>query len=58
MKQKLITPLLTFSALAAILAGCGKQADPQHQSPPKPQVTVAPAQQEEIVEWDEFTGRT
>jgi multidrug efflux pump subunit AcrA (membrane-fusion protein) len=57
MKQKLIIPVVTFGALAAILAGCGNHAAQQHQPPPA-QVTVAPAQQEQIVEWDEFTGRT
>jgi RND family efflux transporter MFP subunit len=58
MKQKLITPLFTFGALAAILAGCGNHDAQQHQQPPPPQVTVAPVQQEEVVEWDEFTVRT
>lgn len=58
MKQKLITSLFTFGALAAIVAGCTGHAGQQQQQPPPPQVTIAPAQQEEIVEWDEFTGRT
>jgi RND family efflux transporter MFP subunit len=36
--------------------GCSKQA-PQ-QAPPPPPVTIAKPVQKEIVEWDEFTGRT
>jgi RND family efflux transporter MFP subunit len=60
MKQKLIIPLITSGALATILVGCGNhdaQQQQQHQMPPA-QVTVAAVQQEPIVEWDEFTGRT
>ena len=56
--------VLTFSALAALaagsltilLAGCGATAAPP--PPPPPTVTVAPVEQKELVEWDEFTGRT
>jgi multidrug efflux system membrane fusion protein len=52
---------LTSSALAAgaaisLSTGCGRNVA-QKQSPP-PAVTVAPVSQQEIVEWDEFTGRT
>ncbi len=40
-----------------LLNGCGKgPAAAQH--PPAPVVTVAPVQQQEVTEWDEFTGRT
>lgn len=50
--------LLALATLAALLMGC-KPAGAQHQgAPPPPQVTVAPVEQQEIVEWDEFTGRT
>src|SRR5580658_4600768 len=50
-----------LAALAAgystiLLAGCGASAAPQQ--PPPPAVTVAPVEQKELVEWDEFTGRT
>jgi len=48
------------AALAFALMGCRpKDAAPQggHQMP-APQVTVVPVHQQEIVEWDEFTGRT
>jgi RND family efflux transporter MFP subunit len=41
--------------LAILLTGCGANAAPQ---PPPPTVTVAPVEQKELVEWDEFTGRT
>src|SRR4051812_48484305 len=54
-----------FSAslvLAALLVGCHKQ---QQGAPgggqgqmPAPQVAVVPVQQQEVVEWEEFTGRT
>src|SRR4051812_1550171 len=42
-------------ALAVLSAGCGRTAAQQH--PPAPSVTVAPVEQKEIVEWEEFTGR-
>src|SRR5207247_5082264 len=38
------------------LAGCGRSA--AQQRPPAPTVTVAPVEEREIVEWNEFTGRT
>src|SRR5258706_16334356 len=50
-------------ALSGIVAaaifgfGCKPHAQQQHQMPP-PVVTVAPIEQQEVVEWDEFTGRT
>src|SRR5205814_1077653 len=52
---------LTLSAIAVgavlvLFTGCGRSA--AQQLPPPPSVTVAPVQQKEIVEWDEFTGRT
>ncbi len=50
--------LLSWSALVALalLSGCGKAQ--LSKPPPAPVVTVAPVEQKEIVEWDEFTGRT
>lgn len=45
-------------AISAMLgAGCG-HGGAHNAAPAAPQVTVAHVQQEEIVEWDEFTGRT
>jgi RND family efflux transporter MFP subunit len=51
-------PLLAVAAATALLAGCQHDGASQHQQPPAPSVTVAPVEQREIVEWDEFTGRT
>lgn len=58
----------TFRAGAAILlvgilftAGCRKgetAQGPGHGQPPPPLVTVVPVTAQEIIEWDEFTGRT
>jgi RND family efflux transporter MFP subunit len=47
---------LAIGILAILLTGCGAKAAPQ--APPPPSVTVAPVEQKELVEWDEFTGRT
>jgi RND family efflux transporter MFP subunit len=46
---------LAIGILAILLTGCGAKAAPQ--PPPPPAVTVAPVEQKELVEWDEFTGR-
>jgi RND family efflux transporter MFP subunit len=58
MKTKLIRfGLLGFAwlAVSVLLDGCGHGAA-QQQAPPA-QVTVAPVEQKDIVEWSEFTGR-
>ncbi len=49
---------LTLASGAALLlsTGCGRSA--AQPRPPAPSVTVAPVEQREIVEWDQFTGRT
>ena len=49
---------LSFGFAGFLLAGCGKGKNHQQQQMPAPVVTVAPVEQQEIVEWDEFTGRT
>ena len=49
--------LLVASASALLFNGCGRSAAAP-QAPPPPVVTVAPVEQHEITEWDEFTGRT
>ncbi len=48
----------TLLPLVLLLAACGKapKAAPQGQMPPAP-VTLAPVEQRELVEWEEFTGR-
>src|SRR5881394_4231422 len=51
-------PILSIASAAALLNGCSEgKAAPQQQAPAA-SVTVAPVEQREIVEWDEFTGRT
>jgi len=53
-------PLLVWLAaacLALALAGC-KRGSAQSAMPPPPQVTVAPVEQQELVEWEELTGRS
>jgi multidrug efflux system membrane fusion protein len=53
---------LTASVLAigatAALVSTGSRRTAASQQPSAPQVTVAPVEQREIVEWNEFTGRT
>ncbi len=53
MKYPQIPATLLFSAL--LLAGCG--GAPQATAPQPPAVTVAPVEQREVVQYDEFTGR-
>ena len=49
-------PIFALGGAALLLTGCGPRA--AQQAPPAPAVTVAPVEHREIVEWDEFTGRT
>jgi len=51
-------PILLLAAAEVLLAGCSQSKAAQQQQAPAPSVTVAPVEQREIVEWDEFTGRT
>jgi RND family efflux transporter MFP subunit len=48
--------IVAFASTAILSGGCTGNAAPQ--PPPPPTVTVAPVEQKELVEWDEFTGRT
>ncbi|MEW6302860.1 MAG: efflux RND transporter periplasmic adaptor subunit [Verrucomicrobiota bacterium] len=62
MTQKLFVSI-TAGALAlgavALSTGCTQtEAQSQQSAPPPPTVTVAPVEQRQIVEWDEFSGRT
>ena len=45
----------TAGLILVVAAGCSKSA--VQSLPPPPQVTVAPVEQKEVVEWSEFTGR-
>src|ERR1041385_5577568 len=49
-------PLLALTATVLFSVGCGRQL--AEQRPPPPAVTVAPVERQELIEWDEFTGRT
>lgn len=50
--------LIAVPAALTLLVGCGKHSGSQHQQAAAPAVTVAPVEKRQIVEWDEFTGRT
>ena len=47
----------TLGAVIVLVSGCGRTAA-EPPPPPAPVVSVAAVTQQEIVEWDEFTGRT
>ena len=49
---------IALSAVALLSTGFGRSGSQRPAPPPAPSVTVAPVEQREIVEWDEFTGRT
>src|SRR6266403_1105926 len=53
---RLFLLVVTLSAALAIGAGCNKSS--AQQRPPVPSVTVASVEKKDVVEWDEFTGRT
>jgi multidrug efflux system membrane fusion protein len=48
--------MLASLAGLVLLSGCSRKVAPSQ--PPAPTVTVAPVEEREIVEWEEFTGRT
>lgn len=51
MKLRLFTPLIL------LLAACHKPPQAAHMSMPPAPVTLAPVEERELVEWEEFTGR-
>jgi len=53
---RLSSPAILLGALTLLAGGCGPSAAQQKPAPPA--VTVATVEQQELVEWDEFTGRT
>ena len=55
---KIVLGTTVVGAVAWLGVGCKPHAAQQQQMPPAPVVTVAPVQQQEMVEWEEFTGRT
>jgi RND family efflux transporter MFP subunit len=52
---RLILPVFGLSTVLALFTGCNRTAAQTRPTPPA--VTVAPVEQKEIVEWEEFTGR-
>ena len=60
MSRKLVLSLtiLAVGIGAAVLVSNGRGRTTAPQNPPPPSVSVAPVEQKEVVEWDEFTGRT
>lgn len=57
-KQFLFLMTGMLAGAAALIVGCRPKGQPHSQMPPPPLVTIAPVEQREVVEWDEFTGRT
>src|SRR5271154_7109423 len=53
---RLMAVLFATGSVVALSTGCSKSM--AQQRPPPPQVTVAPVEQKDIVEWNEFTGHT
>ncbi len=55
---RLTLAVIALGAVAILSTGFGRSSSQQPAPRPAPSVTVAPVEQREIVEWDEFTGRT
>lgn len=55
---RLAVTVPAFAALALVATGCNRSGASASQQMPPPPVTVAVVEQRELVEWDEFTGRT
>lgn len=53
---RLMAVLFATGSVVTLLTGCSKSM--AQQQPPPPQVTVAPVEQKDIVEWSEFTGHS
>ncbi len=50
--------IVLMGGVLSLALGCRRPVSRTQQAPPAPVVAVASAQQREVVEWDEFTGRT
>src|SRR5436853_2967274 len=50
-------PSSVFALGSMLLAACHPASEQQQHGPPPAPVTVAPVEQKQIVEWNEFTGR-
>lgn len=57
-RRRMVVAGTMIIATAVMGSVVTRQQEPKVQQPPPPSVTVAPVEQREIVEWDEFTGRT
>ena len=59
MNKRLFISIVSGFAVGTILlgSGCGRSSA-GHAPPPPPVVTVTPVEEQELVEWSEFTGRT
>src|SRR2546421_2522664 len=55
---RLTLAVIALGAVALLSTGFGRSSSQGPAPQPAPSVTVAPVEQKEIVEWDEFTGRT
>src|SRR6266705_3249520 len=55
---RLTLAVIALSAVAILSTGFGRSSSQRPAPRPAPSVTVAAVEQKEIVEWDEFTGRT
>src|SRR6185436_1517054 len=53
-----IAMALLFGGSIFLELGCRRHSQQAAPMPPRPVVSVAPVQQQEVVEWEEFTGRT
>src|SRR3954469_2575677 len=58
LKVMLRTILVALALAAAIFLTTGCNRTQARQAPPAPAVTVAPVERQDVVEWEEFTGRT
>jgi multidrug efflux system membrane fusion protein len=56
-KLNLVYPIIVLLTMSLLLAGCSKSESPNTKAPPKPVIVSSQPVQQEIVEWDEYTGR-